>query len=353
MSSQSRFLKAIRREPVDVTPIWLMRQAGRYLPEYQRSRAQAGSFMKLCQTPALAAEVTLQPLERYPLDAGIIFSDILVIPDALGLALEVVEGKGPHFKQPLSGADIKRLPRLDCARLTYVYDAIRLVCKTLGGRIPLIGFAGSPFTLAVYMMQGESVPHFPKAQALLKEDPTLMHHLLSLLADGVTAHLIEQAKAGAQAVMIFDTWGGVLEAEHYMTFSLDYIQRVMTAFKHSAMQHIPVIVFSKGVHRFIEAIAVTGCDVVSLDAGISLQEARQRLGNRVALQGNLDPAYLAADAVTLRREVLRVLDAYGHGSGHIFNLGHGVPKTTSPEKVAILIDAVHELSAPYHHRRAT
>lgn len=348
MIKNDNFLKALRREPVDMTPVWIMRQAGRYLPEYRETRAKAGSFMRLCKTPELACEVTLQPIARYPLDASIIFSDILTIPDAMGLGLEVLEGKGPVFQRAIRNeSDIKSLSVIDPEQLTYVYDAIRLVKQGLADKIPLIGFTGSPFTLAAYMVEGESKTGFPHFKTWISEDPATLHPLLSLLADSVTAHLAGQIEAGADAVMIFDTWGGMLGPEHYELFSLDYVKRSVNALK-KRYKDIPIILFTKGGHHFLDKMVNVGCEALGVDWEVTLQAARQQVGDRVALQGNLNPSVLLESPEVVRREVLRVLDSFGHGSGHVFNLGHGITPQVPPENVAVLVEAVHELSKPYH-----
>lgn len=345
-----RLLKAIWRQPLDRTPIWVMRQAGRYLPEYRETRKQAGNFMVLCKTPELACEVTLQPLRRYALDASIIFSDILTIPDAMGLGLSVLEGKGPVFANPLqSVADVKRLSVPPHEKLNYVYDAIRMVQHELAGSIPLIGFCGSPWTLATYMVQGQSAPGFPKLQAMRDEDPFLLHTLLDTLAQSVTAHLNAQIDAGVQVVMLFDTWGGMLETQDYEEFSLYYMQQVIAGLKREGQYgKVPVILFTKGGHRWLEKMAATGCDVLGMDWQLTLQEARERVGHQVALQGNLNPACLLKSPEEIRSEVARVLASYGKGSGHVFNLGHGITPDVPPEHMAALVDAVHELSPAYH-----
>lgn len=345
-----RLLKTIRREPVDVTPIWVMRQAGRYLPEYRATRERAGSFMQLCKTPELACEVTLQPLARYAFDASIIFSDILTIPDAMGLGLHFVEGEGPRFTKTMdSQAAIDHLAVPDLAKLEYVYDAIRLVQHELAGRVPLIGFCGSPWTLAAYMIEGRAKTGFNKALTMLKKDPALLHRLLTVLAQSVCAHLNAQIAAGVNAVMIFDTWGGLLDTRSYQDFSLHYIKQVLAGLaRQNHDKAVPVILFTKGGGRWLEEMAATGCDVLGLDWETSLQEARARVGNLVALQGNLDPACLRLSEADIEREVARVLQSYGTGSGHVFNLGHGITPDINPEKVGVLVEAVHELSKPYH-----
>lgn len=345
-----RFLKAIAREPVDTTPIWIMRQAGRYLPEYRAIRAKAGSFMTLCQTPELACEVTLQPLRRYDLDASIIFSDILTIPDAMGLGLSFVEGEGPRFAHPVqTERAIRQLTVPDLAKLEYVYDAIRLVQKELDGKLPLIGFTGSPWTLAAYMVEGRSKNGFPLIQSMLQNEPTLLYTLLTTLAEAVAAHLHAQIVAGVQAVMIFDTWGGMLTTENYELFSLAYIRQVLVHLqRHYNERKVPVIVFTKQGNQWLEQIAATGCDMVGVDWTISLQEARARIGGQVALQGNLNPATLLTTPEQIRAEVAAVLESYGHGSGHVFNLGHGITPDVPPEHVTVLVNAVHEMSQSYH-----
>jgi uroporphyrinogen decarboxylase len=346
----NRFLKAIWGEPIDATPVWVMRQAGRYLPEYRASRAKAGSFMALCKTPELACEVTLQPLRRFNLDASIIFSDILTIPDAMGLGLEFIEGKGPFFTNPLrSKEDIKRLRVPDLDSLKYVYDAIRLVRHELNGSVPLIGFCGSPWTLAAYMVEGQSQPGFPKLERLREEDPALLHNLLDILAQSVCAHLNAQIEAGAQAVMLFDTWGGMLDTKNYETFSFAYVQKIIAGLKRNYNDNkIPVILFTKGGSRWLELMAGSGCDMLGLDWEISLEEARARVGKQVALQGNMNPACLLEAPAAIRTEVRRVMASFGKGSGHVFNLGHGITPDVPPENVAVLVEAVHEFSKPYH-----
>lgn len=348
----NRFLNAINHQPVDATPIWIMRQAGRYLPEYRATRERAGSFVKLCQTPELACEVTLQPLSRFPLDAAIIFSDILTIPDAMGLGLSVIESVGPVFAKPANTADaIKKLTAPDPEKLSYVYEAIRLVSHELSGNIPLIGFCGSPWTLAAYMVQGKAEPGFPLLQKMMMEEPTLLHNLLDVLAKSVAAHLLAQAQAGASALMLFDTWGGMLATENYHQFSLHYMKKVVAEIQRDSnynIRKVPVILFTKGGHHWLEAMADSGCSMIGVDWEISLKEARSRLGGRTAIQGNLNPAVLLQPEQVIRREVLRVLDSYGHGSGHVFNLGHGITPEVPVDHVQVLVDAVHELSKPYH-----
>ncbi|MBT8040390.1 MAG: uroporphyrinogen decarboxylase [Xanthomonadales bacterium] len=346
-----RLLKALLREPVDRTPVWIMRQAGRYLPEYLATRAEAGSFMQLCQTPELACEVTLQPLRRYDLDAAIIFSDILTIPDAMGLGLYFVTGEGPKFERPLSSrAEIEALPRPDISdSLRYVTDAVSLTRREIGGKVPLLGFSGSPWTLATYMIEGGSSKTFGKAKRLLYQDPNTAHVLLGKLAETVTDYLNAQIEAGAQGVQIFDTWGGALSFDAYREFSLSYMQQIVDGLKreHDGRK-IPVILFSKGCNTQLEALADSGCDALGVDWTIALSEARRRVGDRVALQGNLDPSILLADPDVIRREVRRTLESFGPGEGHVFNLGHGITPDVDPDHLQALIAAVAEFSPALH-----
>jgi uroporphyrinogen decarboxylase len=343
-----RFLRALRRESVDKTPIWIMRQAGRYLPEYRATRQRAGSFLALAKTPELACEVTLQPLARFALDAAILFSDILTIPDAMGLGLNFVEGEGPKLAHPLrSASDIEKLGVPDVERdLGYVMDAVRLIRRELGERAPLIGFSGSPWTLACYMIEGEGSATFARAKALAWNDPKLMHKLLHVLAQSVAAYLAGQAAAGAQALMVFDTWGGLLGPSAFREFSLRWLGEVVARLKADAVaRELPVIVFSKGANAHLEALADTGCAALGVDWTIPIGEARARVGKRVALQGNLDPVVLAANPDAIRREARAVLEDFGPHPGHVFNLGHGITPDIDPAHVAVLVDAVHELSA--------
>lgn len=339
-----RFLRALRREATDTTPVWVMRQAGRYLPEYRATRARAGSFMALAQNPELACEVTLQPLERFELDAAILFSDILTIPDAMGLGLSFAHGEGPQFAHPVrSKADIEKLtvPDMD-GDLRYVMDAVRLIRQELHGRVPLIGFSGSPWTLACYMVEGQGSRDFARVKAMCWSEPALAHRLLDTLAQSVAAYLIAQAEAGAQALMVFDTWGGLLGPAAYREFSLRYMTAVVEALKtHPASRELPVILFSKGAGQHLGAMADTGCAALGVDWTIDLANARQAVAGRVALQGNLDPAVLLADPEVIRREVRRVLDSYGNHPGHVFNLGHGITPEVNPEHVKVLVDEVH------------
>jgi uroporphyrinogen decarboxylase len=343
-----RLIRALRRQPLDRTPIWVMRQAGRYLPEYRETRRRAGDFMTLCKTPELACEVTLQPIDRFPLDAAILFSDILTIPDAMGLGLSVHDGVGPRFERPVrTGAEIRALPVPDPEDdLGYVMDAVRLIRGALAGRVPLIGFAGSPWTLATYMVEGGTSREFRLVKGLMFESPALLHELLGKLARAVTVYLSAQAEAGAQVLMVFDTWGGVLSSHHYEEFSLRYLAEVVAGLK--GLPDLPVILFTKGGGGWIERIAATGCDAVGLDWTQDLGAARERVGERVALQGNLDPATLYAPPERIRAEVDRLLARYGKGTGHVFNLGHGIEPDVDPGHVRVLVDAVHELSVPYH-----
>jgi uroporphyrinogen decarboxylase len=346
------FLRALRREPTEYTPIWLMRQAGRYLPEYNATRTRAGSFLGLAKNPDYATEVTLQPLDRYPLDAAILFSDILTIPDAMGLGLEFHAGEGPTFARPVrTEDDVARLavPDID-ATLRYVTDAVAQIRRALLGadgrqRVPLIGFSGSPWTLACYMVEGGGSDDFRTVKSMLYARPDLMHRILDVNARSVTAYLNAQIEAGAQAVMIFDTWGGVLADGIYQRFSLDYIARAVAGLKraHDGAT-IPVIAFTKGGGHWLEQIAATGVDAVGLDWTVDLKRARERVGGRVALQGNLDPNVLFAPPDVIREQARAVLDAYGNHPGHVFNLGHGISQFTPPEAVTALVDEVHRHS---------
>ena len=343
-----RLLRALLRQPVDATPVWLMRQAGRYLPEYRAARARAGSFMALCQTPERACEVTLQPLARFPLDGAILFSDILTVPDAMGLGLSFSDGEGPQFARPLrSAADIARLAVPDPeTALRYVMDAVRLIRRELAGRAPLIGFAGSPWTLATYMVEGGSSKDYHRIKGLLYDQPGLLHRLLEVTAQAVTLYLNAQIAAGAQAVMIFDTWGGILAPRAYREFSLRYMTQIVAGLTREAENRaVPVILFTKGGGAWLEAIAATGCDAVGVDWTVDLGDARRRVGAQVALQGNLDPAALYAAPERIREQVAQVLADFGTGPGHVFNLGHGVQPGVDPERVGTLVAAVHELSA--------
>lgn len=348
-----RLLRALLRQPVDRTPVWIMRQAGRYLPEYRATREKAGSFLQLCKTPELACEVTLQPLARFPLDAAILFSDILTVPDAMGLGLYFTEGEGPKFATPLRTASaIHALPIPDPeTELRYVLDAVRLIHRELNGRVPLIGFAGSPWTLATYMVEGSGNKHFSNTKALLFDQPQLMHALLDKLARATSLYLNAQIQAGAQAVMIFDTWGGSLSTRDYLEFSLEYLRRIVqTLTREHAGRRVPVTVFTKGGMLWLESIASIGCDAVGLDWSIDLSVARQRIGAQVALQGNMDPCVLYASPERIRQEVDSMLRSFGQGSGHVFNLGHGIHPTIDPAHLSALVQAVIELSPPYHQK---
>lgn len=346
-----RFLRALLREPVDRTPIWIMRQAGRYLPEYRELRAKAGSFMDLCTNPELACEVTLQPLRRYPMDAAILFSDILTIPDAMGLGLYFVEGEGPRFHKPVrTAADIEALSVVDAARdLKYVMDAVVTIRRELNGSVPLIGFSGSPWTLATYMVEGASSRDFARVKTLAFNQPELMHQLLSVLADSVTDYLRCQIESGAQAVQIFDTWGGALSSGAYREFSLQYMQRIVAALprEHEGRQ-VPVILFTKNGGQWLEPMAETGADCLGLDWTTDIGSARTRVRDQVSLQGNMDPALLRASPQRIREEVGNILASFGKGSGHIFNLGHGITPDIDPDHVTAFVDAVQELSPQYH-----
>ncbi|HEV8314478.1 MAG TPA: uroporphyrinogen decarboxylase [Burkholderiaceae bacterium] len=337
------FLRACLRQPTDYTPVWLMRQAGRYLPEYNATRARAGSFMGLATNPDFATEVTLQPLERYALDAAILFSDILTVPDAMGLGLSFEAGEGPRFARPLrTEADVAALQVPDLDRLRYVFDAVTSIRKALDGRVPLIGFAGSPWTLACYMVEGAGSDDYRIVKTMLYARPDLMHRILQINADAVAAYLNAQIDAGAQAVMVFDSWGGVLADGAFQRFSLAYTRRVVQQLKreHDGAR-VPVIVFTKGGGGWLEEIAESGANVVGVDWTVDLGAARRRVGERVALQGNLDPMALFGTPGALQTEVKRVLDSFGPHPGHVFNLGHGISQHTSPEQVSVLVDTVH------------
>jgi uroporphyrinogen decarboxylase len=334
-------LRALKREATEHTPVWLMRQAGRYLPEYAATRARAGSFMKLCGDPALATEVTLQPLMRFPLDAAILFSDILTVPDAMGLGLSFTEGEGPRFARPLvDEAAILKLTVPDPSRLAYVYDAVASIKVALGGSVPLIGFAGSPFTLACYMIEGAGSADFGKVRRMLYARPDLLHRVLAINAKAVGAYLAQQAVHGADALMIFDTWGGLLAAGAYETFSLAYIRQIL-AFLREQGCHAPTIVFTKGGGQWLERIAACGCDAVGLDWTTDMAAARRQVGLAVALQGNLDPMVLLTTPEATREAAIAVVRSAGTEPGHIFNLGHGILHSTPPENVSALVAAVH------------
>lgn len=348
-----RLLRALLRQPVDVTPVWIMRQAGRYLPEYREVREKAGDFMTLCSTPELACEVTLQPLRRFPLDAAILFSDILTIPNAMELELYFEDGEGPRFRKPVrSEADIARLgvpdPEDD---LRYVMDAVRLVRRELNGAVPLIGFAGSPWTLASYMVEGGGSRDFSCVKKLMFDQPAQMHRLLDVLARSVTAYLNAQIAAGVQAVMVFDTWGGVLTPRDYREFSLRYMQQIVQGLTREAEgRKVPVILFTKNGGQWLEGMAESGCDALGLDWTTDLKDARARVGHKVALQGNMDPAILYGSPERIRTEVGTILENYGPGSGLVFNLGHGIHQHIDPDKVTVLVESVHEQSRKYHQQ---
>ncbi|WP_417362259.1 uroporphyrinogen decarboxylase [Gallaecimonas pentaromativorans] len=346
-----RYLKALLRQPVDQTPVWMMRQAGRYLPEYKATRAEAGSFMDLCKNAELACEVTLQPLRRYALDAAILFSDILTIPDAMGLGLYFETGEGPKFERPIkSAADIKALPVPDPEQeLGYVMNAVRTIRSALDGEVPLIGFSGSPWTLATYMVEGGPTKTFSKIKKLIFSEPALAHVMLDKLADAVTLYLNAQIKAGAQAVQIFDTWGGVLSGPVYREFSLKYMEKIVAGLiREQEGRRVPVVLFTKGGGLWLEDIAASGCDAVGLDWTIDIADARRRIGDKVALQGNMDPSMLYAPPAVIEQEVARILAGFGQGPGHVFNLGHGIHPDVDPANAGAFIDAVNRLSRSYH-----
>ena len=343
-----RFIKALLREPLDRTPVWMMRQAGRYLPEYRATRGQAGDFMSLCKNTELACEVTMQPLERYELDAAILFSDILTIPDAMGLGLYFEEGEGPKFRKPVrTEADIEKLEVINTASdLPYVTDAVSMIRRELNGRVPLIGFSGSPWTLATYMVEGQSSRDFARAKTMLYTQPEVMHQLLEKLALSVIDYLNAQIRAGAQVVQIFDTWGGALSHAAYQEFSLAYMEKIVAnLITHADGREVPVILFTKGGGHWLEAMADSGCHALGLDWTVDIGSARGRVGDKVALQGNMDPAVLRADPTTIEREVASILTSYGDNPGHIFNLGHGITPDIDPANVKVFIDAVHKFSA--------
>lgn len=346
-----RYLKALLREPVDMTPVWMMRQAGRYLPEYKATRAQAGDFMSLCRNADLACEVTLQPLRRYALDAAILFSDILTIPDAMGLGLSFGAGEGPKFARPIEHKiQVDNLPIPDPeGELQYVMNAVRTIRRELKGEVPLIGFSGSPWTLATYMVEGGSSKAFTKIKKMMYADPQILHALLDKLADSVILYLNAQIKAGAQAVMVFDTWGGVLAHEEYKTFSLQYMQKIVEGLiRENEGRKVPITLFTKGGGLWLEAIADTGCDAVGLDWTVDIREAKKRVGHKVALQGNMDPSVLYAPAARIEQEVKNILAGFGEGSGHVFNLGHGIHQDVPTESPKVFVNAIHEFSKQYH-----
>ncbi len=353
-ASPHRLIRAFLRQPVDKTPIWIMRQAGRYLPEYRATRKKAGDFLTLCKTPELACEVTLQPLNRFDLDGAIIFSDILTIPDAMGLGLYFVEGEGPRFHRPLKTiADIKALNVPDpMTELRYVSDAISLCKRELNSKVPVIGFSGSPWTLACYMLEGGGSREFRQIKTLLYQEPQALHILLTTLTKAITQYLNAQIISGAQAIMIFDTWGGLLTSSAYQSCSLAYMTQIIHGLiREYQQQQIPIVLFTKGGGLWLEKIAASGCDAIGLDWTIELAEARQRVGDKVALQGNMDPSILFASEGRIHEEVAIILDSYGSGTGHVFNLGHGISQFTDPEKVKVFVDSVHQLSQPFHKKK--
>ena len=344
------FLRALLKQDVDYTPVWMMRQAGRYLPEYRATRAQAGDFLSLCKNTELATEVTIQPLERFDLDAAILFSDILTIPDAMGLGLYFAEGEGPKFERPIrTEADVMALQVADMDKLRYVTDAVSSIRKALNGRVPLIGFSGSPFTLACYMIEGGGSKEFRLIKTMMYQRPDLLHKILDVLADSVIVYLNAQIAAGAQAVQIFDTWGGALSHVAYREFSLRYMQKIVAGLTREAEgRQVPVIAFTKGGGLWLEAMADIGVDALGLDWTVDLGAARERVGDKVTLQGNFDPMALFGTPESIEQEVARILAEFGSGNGHVFNLGHGINQHTNPEHAKVLIDAVHQLSKPYH-----
>ncbi len=350
-----RFLRALTGQSVDMTPVWMMRQAGRYLPEYRATRKQAGDFMSLCKSPELACEVTLQPLRRYAMDAAILFSDILTIPDAMGQGLYFTEGEGPRFRKIVrTEADVLALPELNTARdLSYVTDAVSVIRRELNGSVPLIGFSGSPWTLATYMIEGSGSKDFRHAKSFMYNQPQAMHLLLDKLARAVADYLNAQIAAGAQAVQIFDTWGGVLSTPAYRQFSLAYMKKVVQQLTRvSEGREVPVILFTKNGGLWLEDIADSGCDCVGLDWTIDIGRARERIGSKVSLQGNMDPSILYATPEAIRAEVGRILQDFGPGNGHVFNLGHGITPDVDPQNVAVFVESVHELSQQYHQGHA-
>ena len=345
------FLRALMRQPVSRTPVWIMRQAGRYLPEYRATREEAGDFMSLCRNPELACEVTMQPLRRYKLDAAILFSDILTVPDAMGMGLHFIAGEGPKFKNPVRSADAIRslkVPDVE-SKLGYVFDAVRTIRRELNGDVPLIGFAGSPFTVGTYMVEGGSSREFPTIKALAKESPETLDHLMNIVAETTIEYLNGQIEAGAQAVQIFDTWGAALEGDDFRRFSMASMQKIIDGLiREKDGQKIPVILFTKGAGPLLSDLAETGCDALGVDWTTDLATAREYVGDKVALQGNLDPATLRESPEVIRQGVADTLASYGKGPGHVFNLGHGITPDIDPDHLGALVDAVHELSPDYH-----
>ncbi len=340
------FLRACKRLPVARTPIWIMRQAGRYLPEYRAVREKA-DFLTMCKTPELATEVTLQPIDLIGVDAAIIFSDILVIPEAMGMHLEMHEGLGPVFPRPIrTEGDAKNLKNIDPAvDLKYVLDAVSLTKQTLSGRVPLIGFSGSPWTLLSYMVEGMGSKHFPNVKRLIYQNPTLAHRLLDKISDAVAVYLSAKIEAGVNAIQIFDTWGGILSPDDFQTFSLNYMKKIISQVKR---KDEPVILFAKGVHYGLHYLAESGADVLGLDWTMNIGDVRKAVGDKVALQGNLDPTVLYAPHDKIRQEAGKILKSFGHGSGHVFNLGHGILPDVPPENLKALVDFVKKESAVYH-----
>ena len=345
------FLRALMRQPISRTPVWIMRQAGRYLPEYREVRGQAGDFMSLCRNPELACEVTLQPLRRYKLDAAILFSDILTVPDAMGLGLHFIEGEGPKFKNPVRTASAirdLRVPDVE-QKLGYVFDAVRTIRRELNGEVPLIGFAGSPFTVGTYMVEGGSSREFPNIKALAKDAPDVLDHLMNVVAETTIEYLNGQIDAGAQAVQIFDTWGAALEGDDFRRFSMASMQKIIDGLtREKDGRQIPVILFTKGAGPLLTDLAETGCDALGVDWTTDLATARKYVNDKVALQGNLDPATLRESPEVIRQGVADTLASYGKGPGHVFNLGHGITPDIDPDNLGALVDAVHELSPKYH-----
>lgn len=347
-----RYLRALLRQPVDITPVWIMRQAGRYLPEYKVTRAKVGDFMSLCRSAELACEVTLQPLRRFPLDAAILFSDILTIPDAMGLGLWFEQSDGPRFERPIqSKRDVDLLPIPDPEQeLAYVMEAVRTIRHNLQGAVPLIGFSGSPWTLATYMVEGGSCKIFNKIKKMMYAEPKALHRLLEKLAVSVVLYLNAQIRSGAQAVMLFDTWGGVLTGADYRVFSLNYMHKIIEELqRENEGRRVPVTLFTKGGGQWLEAMAATGCDALGLDWSTDIADARRRVGNKVALQGNMDPSVLYGNSSRIEREVAAILESFGPGEGHVSNLGHGIHQDVLPEHAAHFVEAVHRLSRPYHY----
>jgi len=345
------FLRALMRQSVPRTPVWIMRQAGRYLPEYREVRGQAGDFMSLCRNPELACEVTMQPLRRYKLDAAILFSDILTVPDAMGLGLHFIAGEGPKFRDPVQSADAIRNLRVPDVeqKLAYVFEAVRTIRRELNGEVPLIGFAGSPFTVGTYMVEGGSSREFPTIKAIAKESPDVLDHLMNTVAETTIEYLNGQIEAGAQAVQIFDTWGAALEGDDFRRFSMASMQKIIDGLiREKDGQKIPVILFTKGAGPLLTDLAETGCDALGVDWTTDLATAREYVGDKVALQGNLDPATLRESPEVIRQGVADTLASYGKGPGHVFNLGHGITPDIDPDHLGVLVDAVHGLSPDYH-----